>query len=276
MRPGANALGALLGDGWFCGYTGNTFNRQFYGDRPALLAQLEIRFADGSTQTIASDNSWKTIPSPILSSDFFVGEQYDARLELGAWTEPGYDEGKWSSVDVGEKSAAALQFSASPPVRAVREISPIAEPTHRQVSWNTGGFVFDLGQNMVGTVRLKLRGKRGQTVTIQYAEMLNPDGSVYTTNLRSAKSTDYYTFKGSEEEIFRPRFTFHGFRYVFIANISYTPSTETVTGIVLHSDTPPTGSFSCSDELVEPAAAQYRVGPAREFPRGPHRLSPAR
>ena len=250
LRPGANALGALLGDGWFCGFTGNTFNRQFYGDRPALLAQLEIRFADGTVQTVASDDSWKTTTSPILSSDFFLGEQYDARLELGPWTEPGFDDAKWLKVEVREKPVAQLRFSASPPVRAVKEIQPIAEAAPRNPSWNVAGHVFDLGQNMVGTVRLKLRGKRGRTVTIQYAEMLNPDGTVYTTNLRSAKSTDFYTFKGSEEEIFQPKFTFHGFRYVFVQNLDYLPTKDAVTGIVLHSDTPATGSFSCSDELV--------------------------
>jgi alpha-L-rhamnosidase len=250
LRPGANALGALLGDGWFCGYTGNTFNRQFYGDRPALLSQLEIRFADGSAQTISTDTSWKTTASPILSSDFFVGEIYDARLELGPWTEPGFDDAKWSPVVVREKPAAQLQFSASPPVRAVKELVPIAEPKPKNPGWNLSGFVFDLGQNMVGTVRLKLRGQRGRTITIRYAEMLNPDGSVYTTNLRSAKSTDFYTLKGNEEEIFQPRFTFHGFRYVAVENIDYVPSIDTVTGIVLHSDTPPTGSFTCSDPLV--------------------------
>ena len=265
LRPGANAIGALLGDGWYCGYTGNTFNRQFYGDRPSLLAQLEIRYADGSVETIVSDTSWKTTASPILNSDFFVGELYDARLELGAWTEAGYDDKNWSSPLLEDKTSATLSISASPPVRAVMELSPIAPPVPKNPSWNRAGFVFDLGQNMVGTVRLKLSGTRGKTITIRYSEMLNPDGTVYTTNLRSAKSTDYYTLKGDGEEIFQPRFTFHGFRYVSVEDIEFTPTVETVTGIVLMSDTPVTGSFTCSDPLINQLQKNIQWGQRGNF-----------
>ena len=264
LQPGANALGVLLGDGWFCGFTGNTFNRQFYGDRPSLLVQLEIRFADGSLQTVVSDDSWKTTASPILSSDFFVGEQYDARLEMLGWSEPKFDESKWNSVLLQDKPSAKMRFSANPPVRAVKELSPIA-PAKPGYSWNSTTYVFDLGQNMVGTVRLKFRAKRGQTLTIRYAEMLNPDGTLYTTNLRSAKSTDFYTFKSDQEETFEPRFTFHGFRYVSVSHIDYMPEKDAVTGIVLMSDTPPTGDFNCSDELVNQLQHNIQWGQRGNF-----------
>jgi alpha-L-rhamnosidase len=131
------------------------------------------------------------------------------------------------------------------PVRMMLELSPsgVKEP-------KPGHFVFDLGQNMVGWARLKVKGPAGTTVTLKFAEMLNPDGTIYTTNLRGAKCTDYYTLKGGETEIWEPRFTFHGFRYVELTGFPGKPSLDAVRGIVVHSDTPPVGTFECSNPLV--------------------------
>ena len=244
---GANACGAILGDGWYCGFL-HSDPRQTYGDRPRLLAQLEIDFADGSSQTIATDGSWKTTShGPIRSSDLLMGEDYDARMELGAWSVVGFDDANWEPVKLFDDPGIAIVAARAPVVRKHEEIKPVAEPSN---AVNRRRWIFDLGQNMVGRVRLKVSGPRGTTVAIRHAEMLDKDGKPYTQALRSARATDYYTLKGKGEEIYEPRFTFHGFRYVELHGLPTPPTIDSITGVVLHSDTPPTGSFECSDSMI--------------------------
>jgi alpha-L-rhamnosidase len=248
LRQGENVLGAVLGDGWYCGYVGWR-ERQRYGDRPRFLAQLAITFADGSTQTIASGERWKAAYGPILESDMQMGESYDARRELSGWDAPGYDDARWLPVEPCAALGIALTAMRGPMVKRIQEIQPIGEP--REIDGGLASkWIFDLGQNMVGRVRLKVSGKAGTTVTLRHAEVLNPDGSLYTTNLRRARQTDHYTLRGVGEEVWEPRFTFHGFRYVELSGYAGTPTRETITGVVIHSDMPPTGSFRCSDPLI--------------------------
>ena len=244
LQVGENVLGAILGDGWYCGYV--AWNaRQTYGDRPRLLARLEVTLQDGSTIVIGSDASWKTRIGPILESDLLMGECYDARLELSGWSQPGYDESLWQPVLIlPPAQPIELTPRTGPPVRRIEELAPvtIAKPeSHRHI--------FDLGQNFTGRVRLKIKSASGITVRLRYAEILNPDGSLYTENLRAARATDYYTTKGGETETYEPRFTFHGFRYVEVERFQPNDLVE-VTGIVLHSDTKPTGTFHCSHPLL--------------------------
>jgi alpha-L-rhamnosidase len=245
LHEGENVLGVILGDGWYCGCLAWKVRRQGYGDRPRLLAQLEIVLADGSKMTVASDPSWKTTTGPILESDFLMGEIYDARLELGAWSGPGYNDAQWqSALSLPPETAPELCPRMGPPVRRLGEIQPIST---RKVG--ASSYIFDLGQNFSGRVKVKIKSSRGQTIRLRFAEILNPDQSLYTENLRGAKSTDWYTCKGDEIETWEPRFTFHGFRYVEASDLGANDSIE-VTGIVLHSDTPPTGTLRCSNELL--------------------------
>jgi alpha-L-rhamnosidase len=245
LRRGDNALGAMLGDGWACGHVA-TQNRQIYTDRPRLLARLIVTFSDGSTQSVATDASWKVAPGPILEADLLMGESYDARRERPGWDAPVHDDARWLPVEVFADTPAALVASASPRVRRIRSLRPIAPPARAGKKW-----IFDLGQNMVGVVRLKVRGQPGKTVTLRHAEVLNPDGSIYTANLRRAKATDHYTLGGAGVEVYEPRFTFHGFRYVELTwPFDEPPARDTVTGIVLHSDIQPSGAFECSDPLI--------------------------
>jgi alpha-L-rhamnosidase len=173
-----------------------------------------------------------------------MGETYDARKELAGWNQPGFDDAKWQTTQT-EKPTVNLVAAGDGPGRKMMELKPRAvnEPT-------PGHFVFDLGQNMVGWARLKVRGQAGNQVTLRFAEMLNPNGTIYVTNLRGAKATDQYTLKGGAEEIYEPRFTFHGFRYVELTGYPGTPDLEAVTGIVVHSDTPAAGQFECSNPLI--------------------------
>ena len=245
LVQGQNALGAILGDGWYSGHVAWN-DREYYQGRPRLLAQLEVTLADGSVQCITTDASWKTSTGPITSNDLLMGEHYDSRLEGEGWSTPGFDDDEWKSVITCEDPGVALTAMQGPPVRVTEEISPIAPPV--QISSEPPVWLYDLGQNMVGWARVSVSGPAGATLKLRFAEILNPDGTLYTENLRRAKATDYYTLKGGEIETWEPRFTFHGFRYVEVSGVPQPPIS--VTGRVAHSDTPWTGSFSCSDPLV--------------------------
>lgn len=254
VHPGENALAALLGNGWYSGHIGNG-GFEFFGRTPALLAQLEVTDKEGRVQTIVTDDSWKWHPSPILSSDFMLGETYDARREVKGWDAPGLDESGWGSVKVRQEPDIAIQAQVSPPVREICELKPksMAEPER-------GHWVYDLGQNMVGVARLKTKAPAGTEITLRHAEMLNPDGTIYTKNLRGAASVDHYICKGGGTETWQPRFTFHGFRYVELTGVAGKPRLDAVTGIVIASDTPRTGEFSCSDPLLNQLQSNIQWG----------------
>ncbi len=252
LREGDNVLGAILGDGWYCGHLAWR-DRQAYGDRPRLLAQLVVELRDGSRCVVASDENWQYAFGPLLEADLLHGEHYDARLELADWASPeGGAVGVWQAVEtLAQPDGLALVAQNGPAIRRQEEIAPIAAPRRIETSTPWGAYIYDLGQNMTGIARLRLRGPRGATVRIRYAEVLNPDGTLYTTNLRSARATDYYTLKGAPEgETWEPRFTFHGFRYVELSGPIEPPDRDAVTGVVLHSAFEPTGSFECSEPLL--------------------------
>ncbi len=256
LARGRNAIGTILGDGWFSGHI-HSDPRQNYGDRPRYLAQLVVELEGGQTQTIVTDGTWKTTTSgPIRSSDMLMGEDYDARLEIAGWNDAGFDDGKWEAVELFEHPDVALVAARNPPVRKTAEIKPIAPPA---ISANKRRWIFDLGQNMVGHVRLKVRGApAGKTLDLRHVEMLDKDGKPYVLALRTARATDHYTTAGAPagggsaggEEVFEPRFTFHGFRYVEVRDCPGKPADDTVTGVVVHTDCPWTGTFECSDPLV--------------------------
>jgi alpha-L-rhamnosidase len=247
LQQGENALGSILGDGWGVGHIG-WGERQRYVPQPLLLARLVITLADGSRQIVITDESWKASSGPILESDMMMGESYDARQELSGWDNIGYDDTGWWPAKVFDDTGAALVATNGPAIRGHEQITPV--DVHEIPSWPTSRWVFDLGQNMVGWIRLRVSGPAGTTITIRYAEVLNQDGTLYTANLRGARNIDRYTLKGDGEEIWEPRFLFHGFRYVDMIGFPGTATAESVTGIVVHSDTPSTGEFSCSDPLI--------------------------
>jgi alpha-L-rhamnosidase len=243
LQKGDNALAATLGPGWYCGHIGLDPG-EFYGKRPALLGQLQIEYADGSTETVTTDKSWKWSYGPLIQSDLLDGEDYDARKEITGWDKAGFDDSKWNAVATRD-SSAKLQAQIGPPIRKLDEL-----PGKKVTEPKPGKLTFDLGQNMVGWIRLKVKGEPGTKLTLRYAEMLNPDGTVYTANLRNAKATDTYTLRSNAEETWEPHFTFHGFRYVEITGFPGKLGPEAVTGIVVHSDTPRTGNWECSDEKL--------------------------
>lgn len=267
LRSGDNAAGAILGDGWYCGNVA-MFGRQFYGDRPKLLAQIVVEFADGRTETIETDGSWRQSSGPILEADLIMGESYDARLEMPGWNETGFDDSQWQGAEIFPDPGMARVARLGPPVRRMGELKPGAPQQAQDPGWLFEGLVFDFGQNMAGRLRLRMRAKRGMTVRIRHGETLARNGVVYRENLRLARAEDFYTFKGDGEETWEPRFTFHGFRYAEIAGIGKFEVLE-ATGIVLHSSMALTGEFECSNPLVNQLQHNIQWGQRSNFLEAP-------
>jgi alpha-L-rhamnosidase len=244
LRPGRNAIGAVLGDGWARGNLGFRTRRNRYTDRLALLAQLEITLADGTTQRVVTDGSWRAAKGPILAADLYNGETYDARLELRGWSRPGYDDGAWAGVRLLDRDLGTLVAPTGPPVRRTEEVRPVAIAASL-----SGKTTVDYGQNLAGRVRLRVSGPRGTAITLRHAEVLE-GGEVFTRALGSAQATDRYILKGEGVEEYEPRFTFHGFRYVEVSGWPGDLQPDEMIAVVCHSDMTRTGWFECSDPDV--------------------------
>jgi alpha-L-rhamnosidase len=260
VRPGANAIGATLGDGWYRGFLAWGDKRNLFGDRLALLVQLRIEYEGGRVETVGTDGTWKSAIGPIRASDIYMGETYDARLERPGWSATGYDDKDWAPVRVVEPEKRALIAPAGPPVRRIEEVRPV-----KILKTPAGETVFDMGQNMVGHVRLKLRGPAGETVTLRHAEVLDKAGNFYTANLRAAKQQVTYVLKGGADEVYEPHFTFQGFRYVAVEGWPGEPTLDGLTGVVVHSDMPVTGQFTTSNALLNQLQHNIRWGQKGNF-----------
>jgi len=284
MQRGANCVGAIVAEGWYSGYVGygllvgygpNKVGRYFYGKTPALLAQLEIEYTDGSREVIGTDTTWQVSgDGPIREADLIMGESFDARRDDPGWCRPGGPDTRsralagWAwelairaeengstkaifsdncgsrEVELGFQRPPRLQAYAAPPIRLTQELKAqkLTEP-------KPGVYVFDLGQNFAGVIRLKVRGTAGAKLRLRYGEMLHRDGRLMTENLRKARATDYYTLRGDAGgETWQPRFTYHGFQFVELTGLPEKPGLDAVTGLVLHNDTPLVSEFACSDE----------------------------
>jgi alpha-L-rhamnosidase len=245
LQRGENAVGVFLADGWFRGELGFNPQRNHYGDRLALLMQIKISYSGGGEETIVTDGRWKAATGPILMSEIYHGETYDARLEKPGWTTAGYDDSQWSGVKIADHRKDRLVAPAGPPVRLIEEVRPV-----RIFQTPEGETVVDMGQNMVGWIRFSVQGPSGTIVTLRHAEVLDREGNFYTDNLRVAKQMVRYTLKGEGLEIFEPRFTFQGFRYVAVAGYPGSLTLGNLTGIVIHSDMETQGGFETSSALV--------------------------
>lgn len=252
LRAGDNVLGAVVGDGWYAGRLGlatmmpGVPPRGIYGRKPALCAEIWIERADGKRDTIASDATWRsTIAGPIRASDLLDGETYDARHEMPGFDSPGFDDSAWTPVELALDVAPLRVASHCDPIQATAEVAPIAltEPS-------AGVYVFDLGQNMVGWCRLKVRGANGAQVQLRYGETLDEHGALYTANLRDAAQTDLFTLKGDAAEILEPSFTYHGFRFVEVSGLAAKPSLGDLVGRVVHTAATEVGAFECSDPML--------------------------
>jgi alpha-L-rhamnosidase len=261
LDAGENVLGAVLGDGWYAGFVGFDARRpgNHYGREPQLLCELHVEHEDGGRTVIGTDGAWRAATGPLVYADFLMGERVDARRDLGPWAEPGYDDSAWGPVEVTPRDGVRLVPERAQPIRVTQEL-PAVSVTERA----PGVHVVDLGQNLVGWVRLELSGERGTRVQLRHAEMLQPDGTPYMENMRAARPLDTFVLAGEGTEVFEPRFTFHGFRYVEVTGLDAL-APEQVTGCVVHSDTPAAGEFECSDELVNQLWRNVRWGQRGNF-----------
>lgn len=244
LKSGSNTAGIVLGNGWYKGNLAWQDKKNIYGDKLGALFQMHITYEDASEELILSDDTWKSFTGPILMSEIYHGEVYDARLERDNWSENGYNDSNCKNVDILNIDNK-LVAQENVPVRKIEEIKPIEIFTTPK-----GEVVIDMGQNMVGWIRFKVKGDTGSKVILKHAEVLDKEGNFYTDNLRSAKQTIEYILKGKSEEVYEPHFSFQGFRYVRIVEYQGTPLLDNFIGVVIHSDMDPTGSFECSDELV--------------------------
>lgn len=249
LRKGENIITAMLADGWYIGAMGTWGDPRIcrgknYGsvDRK-LLMQMEIETADSGMIHVVTDESWRIkSDGPILSADIYLGETFDSRKVPAGWERPGFNDSYWKKATVYPPPGCQIVAQMNQPVRAIAELKPVAvtEPV-------PGKFIFDMGQNMVGWCVMKLGLRWGQQVTLRYGEVLEPRGTLYTANLRRADQTDRFIANGKGVQVYEPRFTYHGFRYVEISGLAERPSLGVLTGREISSDVRSTGNFECSN-----------------------------
>lgn len=258
LKPGANAVGVILGDGWYAGRIA-IYGRGLYGGYPlALWLRLTITYADGRIQTLGSDESWLAGTGAVLWADLLTGEYRDARLEPAGFGCPGFRAEGWRAPQVLEDRSALLEEARCEPVTLHEKLDAVC------LGQVDGRWIYDIGQNMAGILRVRIRGVRGAVLRFRHGEMLREDGSLYTENLRSAQAEDTYICRGGGEEVFQPLFTFHGFRYAEVT-IEGEAGILELAGLAAYSDLRPAGEFSCSSALVNRIALNALWGQKSNF-----------
>jgi alpha-L-rhamnosidase len=261
LLKGKNAIGAVLGDGWYRGTLAWGNNWAIYGKSLGLLLLLKITYTDGSESMIVSDETWKASnDGAIRMNDIYNGETYDATKKLTGWNLSGYNDINWQQVKTGNYNNNNLIASEGSPVRKIQEIKPV-----KIFRTPKGKLIADMGQNMVGWLRLKVSGNKGTVVVLRHAEVLDKLGEFYTTNLRAAKCQVTYTLAGTGEETYEPRFTFMGFRFVEVTGFPGELTTDNLTGVVVHSDMDVTGSYESSNPLLNQLQSNIQWGQKGNF-----------
>ncbi len=260
LKNGTNCVGVILGDGWYRGRLVWQDSRNLYGEKVALLAQIEVEYQNGKREVVSTDSTWKASTGPILKSDIYDGELYDARLEKDGWSKPGFDDNSWAGVTVADLNKELLFACSGVPVRAMEQIKPI-----KIIETPEGETVVDMGQNMVGWMRFKVQGPAGTHIKLRHTEMLDAKGNFYTENLRTAKQIVEYILRGKGQEIYEPHFTFQGFRYVAVEGWPGKLSLDDLSGIVIYSDIAQAGTFECSNSLINQLQHNIQWGQKGNF-----------
>lgn len=253
LKEGKNVISSLLGDGWFSSPLGWDGERNYFmPGLNRLLAEIHYEFIDGSRDKIITDDSWKIKESPIRLSEIYAGEYYDARLEQPGWASLGFDDTQWEPAKISEGTKGKLSSQINTPVKVTSKVIP-----KNKYQLPNGKWIFDMGQNMVGWAKLKVKGNSGDVVKMRFAEKTNPDGSIYVENLRNASVTDTYVLKGAEQEVFTPHFTFHGFRYIELSGYPGKLMDDSIIVEVISSVSARTGEIITSNELIN---SMYSLG----------------
>ena len=261
LLGGDNVIGAIVADGWACGFYGFDAKRAgaHYARDPELLAQLVITMEDGGEQRIVTDEHWRSSTGAIAHADLLMGERRDQRREPPSWDRPGFDDSSWRPASCRGRGDAALVADPGPPIRVTEEL-----PARTVLPAAGGGLIVDFGQNLAGWVRLKVDEPPGTVIRVRHGEVLDEEGSLYVDNLRTARQTDLFTTAGGTE-VLEPRSTFHGFRYAEISGLSGDLTPAAATACVVHSDTPRTGLFECSSPEVNRLYANIDWGQRANF-----------
>jgi alpha-L-rhamnosidase len=246
VKPGKNVIGALLAAGWYAtplGWAGEGFN---YGKTPpALRLQFRLEYGDGTVDGVVSDESWKAEASPTLSAEIYDGETYDARKITTGWDTASFDDKNWKPAELENVSEPKIEWQYFQPIREEKLLAAKTVSSPR-----SGVYVFDFGQNLSGVAKIRARGNAGTDVELRFAEVLNPDGTLYTDNLRTAKVTDHFILAGKGDEEFQPAFTYHGFRYLEVSGLGYAPKMEDVKAVVFHTDAPFTSALKTDNAML--------------------------
>ncbi len=267
LRRGSNVAGIMLGNGWWNPLPARFFGRWELRDyqqtgRPCVKAEIHINYMDGTTQVIGTDSSWLTTEGPVVRNNVYLGEHYDARMEVKAWLKAGRVSTSWKQAAIADGPAGILTPQMQPPIRVTRRIRPV-----RITETGKDTFVVDMGQNFAGVVEISVKGKRGQRITLRSGEGLFPDGriNVMTTVMTQIKKgiisggpgapetawqEDSYTLSGTGRERWSPRFTFHGFQFVEITGWPGRPSVDDITGLRMNADLRVNGEFTSSDSTL--------------------------
>lgn len=260
LNPGANAVGVTLGNGWYRGFLAWDDHKNIYGKKLGLLMQILVVYTDGSKEYIASDDSWQCSTGPIRYAEIYHGETYDARAEKEGWSTAGYKADGWVYAKKAMVTNRPIIATYNEPVKKHEQFKPI-----KIFKTPKGELVADFGQNLVGWVELKVKGKNGDEVIIHHSEVLDKAGNFYTDNLRAAKQENKYILKGGGEEFFEPHFTFQGFRYIKVDGFPGELTADNITAVALYSDMPPTGTFTSSDSRINQLQHNIQWGQRGNF-----------
>jgi alpha-L-rhamnosidase len=261
LKQGNNVVGVMLGNGWYRGIIGYSDKRNVYGKDIALLLQININYEDGTTGIITTDESWRSSTGEVIYSEIYNGETIDHNKVQTGWAQHGFNDSQWSNVQVQDYPKNILLATYNEMVKKHETFKPVhifKTPKNEQV--------IDFGQNLVGWVVLKVKGKAGDKITVSHAEVLDKLGNFYTENLRAAKAQDTYILKGDGEETFEPHFTFHGFEFIRIEGYpGDIIKPEDVTAVALYSDMKPTGTFTSSNAMINQLQHNIQWGQKGNF-----------
>ena len=260
LKSGSNAIGAMVGNGWYRSVLGWSNNGNIYGKTLGLLLQLNITYSDGSTEVVATDDNWKCATGAIIYSQVYDGEIIDARKEKQGWKESGYNDSDWSNVTVADHPKDVLLATVNEPVKKHETFRPV-----KVITTPAGEKVIDFGQNLVGWVQVKIKGNAGDSITISHAEVLDKKGNFYIENIRAAKAQAKYILKGGETETFHPYFTWMGFRYIKVEGYRGEIDPANFEAVTLYSDMEPAGSFTTSNPLVNQLQHNIQWGQKGNF-----------
>jgi alpha-L-rhamnosidase len=247
LKTGKNAVGTILGNGRFFAMRQHEkpYKIKTFGF-PKMLMNIHIVYTDGTTATIDTDDSWRgTADGPIRANNEYDGEEYDATKEFVGWNTVGFDDSKWLKAEFVQEPTGVIEAQMNESIKVMNTLKPTS------IKKLSGGrYILDMGQNMVGWLQMKVKGKKGQQIKMRFAESLQDNGELFTANLRNAKCTDLYTVKGAGEEIWEPTFVYRGFRYVELSGYSYEPALTDFTGKMIYDNIQTIGTFDSSNPLL--------------------------